>query len=168
MSTKPNPVASTAVMLAVRLFVYVGDYDNDDGEEQAHFVYEAGTPKGMTPDAVAALASDLHRLAPAVQRHAVAMCNGEWRTDQRRDLETWDRNTMGGRTDRVDELDADIEAYGVKLDRRIAKLNAKLAPLALQAHRSGDPRGTVLRLKSTDADRPVPCNCGDGESWAIA
>lgn len=90
----------------------------------------------------AVLASALHRLAKGCQRQAVAECNGEL-------------------------SDASVRTAGERLDKRLAKLNAQLAPVALEARRSGDPRGLVLRLYSTDPTKPVPCNCGDGESWAI-
>lgn len=55
-----------------------------------------------------------------------------------------------------------------RLDKRLAKLNAQLEPLALIASRGGDPRGnSCLTLVSTDANRPLPRNGGTDGEWTL-
>lgn len=166
MSTKPNPVALTAAMLALRYVL--------KSKEQM-------TWRGIEPISrnMAVLASDLHRLAKGCQRHAVAVCNGEWRDGQRdyfRRAMRYDdgesreehRRHANQAREGLEELDRSIEAYGVRLDRRIAKLNAQLALLGLRADRHGNPRGIVLRLTATDGSAPVPRNGMSDDSWGIA
>lgn len=138
-------------------------------DEEVLIAETTGTPArdvniGGTPEQIAALASDLHRLAPACKRHAEAECNGEWRDGQRDAICAAFKDRQG---ERLEELIADIVAYGNRLDKRIAKLNEKLAPLAVQAVRTGDPRGWTLRLHSTDKSRPVPRNGWADESFGI-
>ncbi len=154
MSHKPNPVALTAAMLVHR---------------SATWTNPAGCVIGLTAHDAACLASELHRLAPAIQRHAVAMCNGEWRDGQRQDIHRWRQENAYVRpvdADRLalQELDKSIEDYGTRLDTKIAKINAKLAPLALQCSRHGDPRGRVFKITSTDPARPV----GYDNEWPVA
>lgn len=154
MSTKPHPVALTSAMLTARYADYTANAEDR--------VFQ-----------LASLASTLHRLAKGCQRQAVAECNGEFWGGQREAAYRYDvackadraRGVVYNRT--TQGLDDAIAQAGQRLDKRIAKLNALLAPLALEARRYGDPRGSVLRLCSTDKSKPVPCNCGDGESWAI-
>jgi hypothetical protein len=151
MSTKPTPVALTAAMLMQR------------------------APSNPTVDMVfstARLASDLHRLSKGCQRHAIALCNGEWRDGQRmRAQERDERHACTGDPRNgghdVEHLDREIEAYGNRLDRRIAKLNAQLATLGLRADRYGDTRGIVLRLTATDGSA-IPRNGMSDDSWGIA
>lgn len=103
---------------------------------------------------VANLASAIHRLAPACRRLAVATCNGEWHDGQRDAIYRWRQPGTTVRPDDADqralrELEASIEKYATRLDRRIAKLNAELAPFGYQLIRSGDPRGACLRMAET-------------------
>lgn len=154
MSNRPNPVALTAAMLMRRAW----SLTTPDGPARDPF----------TEHDCASLASDLRRLAPACVRLAVAQCNGEWRDGQRLALMKYAHGCAAGMVNPLDELDAEIEAYAVRLDKRIAKMNAKLAPLALEASNAGDPRGCVLKLTSTDKSRPLPRNGWDDASWGIA
>lgn len=142
MSTKPNPVAHTACMLTMRNIDAGGKYSQSgDGIK------------------LAVLASALHRLAPACKRQAEAECNGEFFDGQRERMK-WKGND-------VKALEVEISRYGDRLDRRIAKINETLKPLAIEAYRTGDPRGWTLRLKSTDPNRPLPHNGWDDECWGI-
>ncbi len=145
MSNRPNPVALTAAMLARRPIA---------GPTAAGLTTELG---------IACLASELHRLAPAV-----AMCNGEWEDSQRSKLYAYregsNRSDQIYGAERLKALEKSIKDYGTRLDKKIAKLNAKLAPLALQCSRHGDPRGCVFKLTSTDPARPV----GYDNEWPVA
>ena len=84
---------------------------------------------------------DDRRLAKACHRQAEAECSGEFYSGQRAYVDRWGRSA---------ELDARISYAGTLLDRRIAKLNTALALMSIEAHRTGDPRGFTLRLRSTD------------------
>lgn len=141
MPTKPNPVALTACMLLDRLIT-----GNRDRQRLASL------------HSIADLASQLHRLAPACKRLAEAECNGEW----------WDGQRDSCRPCQFKSLDDSIRKYAARLDKRVAKLNAALAPFAVSACRTGDPRGWTLRLRSTDLARPLPSNgwWSDAE-WGI-
>jgi hypothetical protein len=97
---------------------------------------------------IAHLASELHRLAPVCVRHAVAECNGEWREGAR------DRTRIAD----LPILDASIAKYGARLDKRIMRLNAELAPFDVRASRNGDPRGYVLKLYAIPGTAPLPGN----------
>jgi hypothetical protein len=151
MSKKPHPVAETAAMLMDRLWFIAT-------QEPLKASY-------ITLIGVASLASDLHRLAPACQRQAEAECNGEQWNGQRAEAY---RKDCGARLpgQHTAEVDAAIEAGGIRLDKRLSRLNESLAPFALKATRSGDPRGCCLRLESTDPSRPVPRN-GFSDDWCI-
>ena len=137
MSAKPIPAAETAAMLALRI------------------VPSADAPASIAY--VAILASELHRLAPAIKRHAEAACNGEWRDGQRRMAE--------GSLRALAALDVSIEQYGKRMDRRIARINERLAPLGLIAAIGHDPRGSAISLTSTN-DVRVPSNGWSG-GWEI-
>lgn len=148
MSNRPYPVASTAVMLALRSYRLAQYLGTDDGS------------------ALATLASRLHRLAPACQRQAVAECNGEQWYGQRDSIRKWgDRGTLDSA---LQDLDAAIEKGRERMRKRIAKLNRDLAPLAIEAVTDGDPRGVVLSIESTDPAHPLPSNGGTGGGWRIA
>lgn len=152
MSSKPNPVALTACMLMNRFW--------------------AASPK-LQPrshwEAIAAISSDLHRLAPACKRQGVAECNGEERDGQREAIERTHIPDLRRvyRDTAIRVMEARIEANGKRLDKRVAKLSERLAPLGLKACDGGDPRGSCLWLESTDPSRPVPRNGWDDERWHI-
>lgn len=155
MSNKPNPVALTAAMLAMRassIADEIATIATLRGEKAPSLLIGGGF-RGC-----ASLASDLHRLAPACRKLAEAECNGEWRDGQR------NRLMFDGAA--IAALDASIAKCDARLDKRIARLNEALAPFALRAARNGDPRGAVLRLYSTDDARPLPSN-GFGDGWVI-
>ena len=142
MSRTPHPVAITSAMLMQRAFLVTAHaYSNADHSR------------------IATLASDLHRLAKGCHRHAEAECNGEYHAGQR---EYHDCRGSAA------ELDDQIAEAGTRLDRRIVKLNLSLAILSIEAHRSGDPRGFTLRLRSTDPAWPMPCNGMEQGEWGIA
>ena len=138
MSTKPNPVALTSAMLAQRNYSIA--------------VSAGAVSKKLGLQEIAALASNLHRLGPACTRQALAECNGEWREGQR------DRLTGPACAASLEYLDNSIRIAGERLDRRLERLCARLAPLSLLAVYHGDPRGCVLTLESADGL----------ESWSIA
>lgn len=58
MSNTPHPVALTALVLYRSKVRYVGEYDNDDGHEESHYIDESPALED-----IARLASDLHRAA---------------------------------------------------------------------------------------------------------
>jgi hypothetical protein len=155
MSAKPNPVALTAAMLMNR------EWNNAAIDKLMPLGPMDGNIRHLS-----SLASQLHRLSPACQRHAVAMCNGEWRVGDRDSIcRVWLEGKE--RCDALRNIEDSIEKYGTRLDKRLAKLNDSLAPLAIQACRHGDPRGCVLRLVSTDATRPLPSNGGTAGEWCL-
>lgn len=133
MSNSPAPLALTAVMLAMRL---------------PHFDLRSAA---MNESHVAALASDLHRLAPAYQRHAISVCNGELQTGQRDWANRQPREVF---TKWSLEMNESIAAYGRKLDKKLDRLNQRLAPFALRIDPSHGG-GLYLGLESTDMNRPV-------------
>ncbi len=126
MSNKPNPVALLAAILMER----------DDHKRQ-----QDRLPAYM----VASLASDLCRLAPAIEHQGVAECNGEWGNGQRVHFMSMNQTAI---------LDATITAKRAQLDRRITKLNERLAPFSLitSGYAGG---GLCLGISSTDASRPL-------------
>ena len=147
MSNKAAPLTITACMLL----------------ERSYHEFDTGIGPMSDPQSVhtcAALASDLHRLAPAAQRLAIAECNGEWREGQRdamyRHMRSLPKEAQNQYChDWQVTFEAECEAQGSKLDKRLEKLNRRLAPFALQVTTPGDPRGHVLALESTDKARPV-------------
>lgn len=155
MSNKPNPVALTAAMLMERACCPVTvDTGIGSWDEHTHNISIQG---------IAALASDLHRLAPAVARIAVGCCNhGYWGNAQ--SLVLGDEMSAGYVPD---AQTLQCVAYIKRIDKKLAKLNARLEPLALVAKDGGDPRGWTLRLHSTDKSRPVPRNGWDSGAWGI-
>lgn len=129
----PNPVALTAAMLATKC----ANAENTANHREEH-----------SPSTIANLASQIHLLAPACKRLAEAECNGEWRDGQRAGIE---RQRHSGRQQLLDHLDKSITDYATRLDKRIAKLDAELAPFGYQLIRQGDPRGATLVM----AEMPV-------------
>lgn len=149
MSNKPNPVAMTASLIC----------------ERYHYLREFGDkgPRGWSYGALesATLASIVHRIAPACQRHAIAQCNGEWRDGQRDYFYKMEREgDKAGCRKGLDALAQSIEDYGQRLEKRIAKINARLAPFKLEVWAGGDPRGCVCRLQTTDSKHTFPCPDG--------
>lgn len=142
MSRTPHPVAITSAMLMQRAFLLsVHAYTN------------------ANPSRIASLASDLHRLAKGCHRQAVAECNGEF-YDGQREYNDCRRSSA--------ELDDAIAKVGNRLDKRIVKLNITgLAALSIEAHRTSDPRGFTLRLRSTDPAHPLPTNGMEQGEWGI-
>lgn len=141
MSRTPHPVAATSALLMQRAFLLsVHAYTN------------------ANPSNIASLASDLHRLAKATHRQAEAECNGEFYRGQRAYVDCRGNSA---------ELDKTIAKAGTSLDRRIAKLNKAMAFLSIQAHRTGDPRGFTLRLRSTDPANPLPRNGMEQGEWGV-
>ena len=139
MSNRPNPVALTSAML---MHATIGKPSNRFPEHST------------APFHVANLASSIHRLAPACKRLALAECTGEWRKGQRDSL--CDREAYKGNAfvrqaeaERIAALEKSIVDYATRLDRRIAKLNAQLAPFGYQLIRQGDPRGATLVMAET-------------------
>jgi hypothetical protein len=154
MSNKPNPVAFTAAMLMQRALL-LPMQDSVSPSHHSAAVY------------CASLASTLHRLAPACQRQAVAMCNGEWRDGGRDAIyRTWVEGRE--RREALQAIEDSVEAYGKRLDKRLAKINEALAPLGIKAVRGGDPRGCVLRLVSLNDSHPLPSNGWSAGEWCIA
>lgn len=152
MSTKPNPVALTAAMLATRYCSAgsrssLGDWILD----------------GSDAHVPAFLASRLHRLSRGAARASLAECNGEMYDGQR------DKAYAAPRCIRLtllQEIDGAVARFCARINRAIAKLNADLSPLAIEARRNGDPRGFAIKLRSTDPTRPLPSNETGGE-WGI-
>lgn len=137
MSTKPVPCALTACKLMAQAFIL----RHDDIQRLR-----------ITAESVANLASAIHRVAPACKRLAVAECNGGWGDGQRDACAFFAKNYGGTERARLAELDKSITDYATRLDRRIAKLNAELAPFGFKLIRSGDPRGATLRMAETPVD----------------
>ena len=139
MSNRPAPVALTSAMLM----------DATKGKPSNRF------PEYSTaPYRVAQLASAIHRLAPACKRLAEAECNGEWRDGQRAHAYTVSQSKQcmypaANERAILEALDRSIADYATRLDRRIAKLNAQLAPFGYQLIRQGDPRGATLVMAET-------------------
>lgn len=155
MSNKPNPVALTAAMLACRM-CHAGSR-NKYGDWQLD---------GTDATAPASLASDLHRIASACQRLAVAECNGDFNWSD--DCQEFPYDVGDGSIgDRYEHPGSGRYWAGLykRINKRMDALNAMLAPLAIKAKNGGDPRGCVLRLVSTDPSRPLP---GYGGEWPIA
>ncbi len=149
MSNKPNPVALTAAMLMNRKRDLFGGIDGHHRVEE-----------------IAGIASDLHRLAPACERIAVGQCNhGYW----------CDAQSIVNEVEMSEGYKPDAQTLycvGVirRMDKKLAKLNERLAPLALVAKNGGDPRGWSLWLETTDKARPVNGRASgswDGERWGI-
>ncbi len=114
MSNKPNPVASTAAMLMWRA-VCITDTHPAESASPAQDIHHA-----------AALASDLHRLAPACLKLAKGLDDGT------------------------------LPLGDSRITRRIVRLNNRLAPLQLIARFDRNPRNVVLYLVATDERWSIP------------
>ena len=145
MSRTPHPVAATSAMLMQRAFLLsVHAYTN------------------ANPSRIASLASDLHRLAKGCHRQAEVECNGEYHDGQRNALSRAPRGDEW-----VKRMEGQIIKTGSRLDKRIAQFNQSLAILSIEAHRTGDPRGFTLRLRSTDPAGPMPSNGMEQGEWGV-
>lgn len=141
MSNRPQPCALTAAILMAAC----GSNGSCEGAESHHPL-----PNMADAFSCANLASAIHRLAPACKRLAEAECNGEWRDGQRARVSDLDAHFSKGT--HLADLDKSITDYASRLDKRIAKLNAQLAPFGYQLVRSGDPRGATLSMAETPVD----------------
>jgi hypothetical protein len=143
MSKKPHPIACTAIILSER---------NDARRTDRLSLFD-----------VANLASQLHRLAPACKRQAVALSNGELWNGQRREA--------GKDATRLAEIYQALEARGARLASRIRSLNRELAGLCVKACTSAkgesDPRGPGLWLEPTRVGVVLPRNGFHDDRWVI-
>lgn len=141
MSNKANPVALTSAMMMDRSWV----------------ITLCGPMGGCTrsPQRIASLSSNLHRLAPACVAQTIVERDGEWRGDE---LYT----CTGAGRDEWMRRDVANERRSKRLGRRLSTLNRQLEPLALRA-----VRGDGLYLESTDPTRPLPTNGPDAGKWQI-
>ncbi len=124
MSNKPNPAATLTAVLFERTYDY-------------SLAPKSGLYRGASIHEIASLASDLCRLAPAIERRNQL---------SRLPVEEYKREN--------DKSHGAIEAKRAQLARRLIKLNVKLAPFSLIA--SGYAGGGLyLGISSTDASRPL-------------
>ncbi len=140
MSNKPNPAALLAAMLEERRW--------------NNAAIEHRLPLGPLDGghASASLASDLCRLAPAIEHQGVAECNGEWVNESRANM--YRIKDPAHQREALATLDKSISDKRAQLERRLSKLNTLLAPFSLIA--SGYAGGGLyLGISSTDASRPL-------------
>jgi hypothetical protein len=91
----------------------------------------------------AEIISDLLKLAPAAQRVAIAGCNG---------------------------IPGNAEAYWKAAERRVASAEARIGeklPSGWRIHRSGDPRGYVLRVNGSTLRGNTWGGTNDGDDYGI-
>lgn len=163
MSSKPNPVALTAAMLTRRALQYpYNGLHNDPG-----FTW--------SDHKLADLASRLHRLAPAANKHAMTYCNGE-RFDGDRDEMHKESRRLGSTTPQALQFERawnrQLAIYQQTRQKRIQKqadkLTEELKPLHIRVdYQPENPYNCALVLESTDAKHPLPRNGWDDGRWAL-